>query len=85
MLEINDHLIELRMAPGANTKGVLLSYQVAMLLKPLLLHPRVLEAYNRTAKNHPAAVRPPSGQVYPPSRKWHLLSQARHRAMPNHV
>lgn len=36
--------VELKVASGANTKGVLLAYPVAMSLKLLLRHPRVLEA-----------------------------------------
>ncbi|XP_050706454.1 proline-rich protein 36-like [Eriocheir sinensis] len=39
--------------PWANTKGVLLAYPVAMPLRPLLRHPRVLEAVRCTTRDGP--------------------------------
>ncbi|XP_050705385.1 caskin-1-like [Eriocheir sinensis] len=51
--EVSGVPVQLRVAPGANTKGVLLAYPVAMPLKPLLRHPRVLEAVRCTTRDGP--------------------------------
>lgn len=45
--------VELRVASGANTKGVLPAYPVAMSLRLLLRHPRVLEAERFQTKDGP--------------------------------
>ncbi|XP_050709633.1 uncharacterized protein LOC126994355 [Eriocheir sinensis] len=51
--EVSGVPVSLRVAPGANTKGVLLAYPVAMPLKPLLRHPRVLEAERCSTRDGP--------------------------------